>query len=339
MMSLTQWTQLTQLSAWWLALPVLLLPILWHRQKREQTKAAPLASARFLPVSEPKQMRVWRWHDVLLLLLRCLMLLSLIALLADLVLPWRGDSVLVVPGTRADLVAHEARQAGFQEVQHLVLPDRDAIGWLHAHEREFKPEARLLVVGDVHMPASQPRLRHAVILRTQAAQPAALPEHHVAVFSGRADDWRRLFAAANGSWRIVIDAQPGPRTELVVWDLPEAPPATLRAPLWWVTDVHTFPELDKAARVDGMRVAQIGRGRVWQSSTWPPHDADAARALFAAWQRLHLGPQHWTMPAQVMAADHEAPAGPASGALREMLSTLLVVLFVLERMLTHARGR
>jgi hypothetical protein len=327
------------LSLWWLALPVLLLPILWHRQKREQTKAAPLASARFLPVSEPKQLRVWRWRDPVLLLLRCLMLAALIALLADLVLPWRGDSVLVAPGTDAALVEREAQQAGFKEAQRLNLPTVDAIGWLHAHEREFKPEARLLVVGDAVMPAVLPRLRHTVTLRTTTKPAAAPAERHVAVFSEHAEDWRRLFAAAKGSWNVVVDAQPGPRTELLVWDMPEAPPATLRAPLWWVIDAHAFPELDKAGQVDGMRVAGSSRGRVWQVDGQPLHDLDAARAMFAAWQRLHLGPQPYTAPAQALVLDVKAPAGPASGALREMLATALVVLFVLERMLTHARRR
>jgi hypothetical protein len=326
-------------SLWWLALPVLLLPILWHRQKRERTDAAPLASARFLPVSEPKQRRVWRWADVLLLLLRCLMLLAVIALLADLVLPWRGDSVLVLPGVDAGAVEREARQAGFKDAPRLALPDADAINWLHAHEREFKPEARLLVVGDAVMPAVLPRLRHALTLRTNSARPAAPPERHVAVFSQRADDWRRLFAAAKGSWRIVVDAQPGPATQVLVWDLPEAPPATLRAPLWWVTDARAFPELDKASQVDGMRVAAGARGRVWQADDWPPHDADAARALFAAWQNLHLGPQPFVMPARALAADAQAPAASAGGALREALAMALVVLFVLERMLTHVRRR
>jgi hypothetical protein len=54
------------MSLWWWALPVVLLPILWHRQKREQAKTAFLASARFLPAAEPKQQRVWRWHDEIL---------------------------------------------------------------------------------------------------------------------------------------------------------------------------------------------------------------------------------------------------------------------------------
>jgi hypothetical protein len=330
-------------SLWWLALPVLVLPILWHRQKRERTKAAPLASARFLPKAEPKQLRVWRLNDVLLLLLRCLMLLALIALLADPVLPWRGDSVLVLPGTPQAVVDRLEREASFAGAQRVALPRVDAIAWLHAHEREFKPESRLLVLGDAAMPSTPPRFRHAIQWRADTAQPAAPVEHHVAVFSARTDDWRRLFAAASPAWRIVVDAQPGPRTDLVVWDQPEAPPGTLRAPLWWASDARLFPELAQAARVDGLRVAASARGRVWAPAqaqdAWAPRDADAARALFAAWQRLQLGPQAYPMPVQATAADGGAPAGPASGALRAFLATLLVALFALERMLTHARRR
>jgi hypothetical protein len=286
------------MSMWWWALPVVLLPILWHRQKREQTKTSQLATARFLPMAEPKMQRVWRWHDVILLALRCLLLVTLIALLADLVLPWRGDTVLVVPGTPPAAVDKEAGQ-------RIMLPDRDAVTWLHAHEREFEPDARLVVVGDAVMPAVLPRFRHAVELRTAAAA-AAPVERHVAVFSDRADAWRRLFTAAEGTWHIVVDTAPGPRTELVVWDRPDTPPAGLRAPLW---------------------------------RTQLPHDADGARAWFAAWQRQYPGVQPYTAPAQALAPDAAAPAGPASGALRHWLGLALVVLFASERIVTHVRRR
>ena len=60
------------ISLWWFALPVLLLPIWWHRQKKERTNVAMLATARFLPATSPEQQRVWRWVHVTLLLLRCL---------------------------------------------------------------------------------------------------------------------------------------------------------------------------------------------------------------------------------------------------------------------------
>lgn len=327
-------------SLWWWALPVLILPILWHRQKREQTKSAPLASARFLPVAQPKQLRVWRWSDPVLLLLRCLLLATLIALLADLVLPWRGDTVLVVPGTAPALVDQEA--AGLKEARRMTLPDRDAVNWLHAHEREFKPEARLLVVGDVAMPATLPRFQHAVVLRSQAAAPAGV-ERHVAVFSGRPDAWRRLFAAPAGALRYVVDARPGPKTELIVWDLPEAPPAGMRAPLWWIGDARVFPELAKYKEAGRIRYADSARGRLWTMETWPlagdDDAADDARALLAAWQRLQYPPQPFTAPPQVLTADAKAPAGPAGGALRDMLSIALLVLFALERIVTHVRRR
>jgi hypothetical protein len=327
-------------SLWWWALPVLLLPILWHRQKREQTKTAPLASARFLPAAQPKQLRVWRWSDPLLLLLRCLLLATLIALLADLVLPWRGDALFVVPGTDPALVEKQA--ANFKQAQRLTLPDRDAVNWLHAHEREFKPEARLVVVGDIAMPATLPRFRHPVLLRPelrpQAAAPATI-ERHLAVFSQRPDEWRRLFAAPGALQRYVIDAQPGSKTELIVWDLPEAPPATLRAPLWWVGDARVFPELAKAAQAGAIRYADSAHGRLWSMDAWPLADADGARALLESWQRLQYPPQPFTAPAQMLAAEGSVPAGPASGALREMLSLALLVLFALERILTHVRRR
>lgn len=337
---------MTSFSLWWLALPVVVLPIRWHRQKRERTESAPLASARFLPAAEPKQRRVWRLQDVLLLLLRCLLLIVLIAFLADPVLPWRGDAVLVMPGVDAAMVQREAGTNGFTNAAWIALPDRDAIAWLHAHEREFTPEAKLLVVGDVAMPAAPPRFRHAVTLRASGAPSVPPAERHVAVVGPRADDWRRLFAAANraangadGPWHIVVDARPGPRTDLIVWDRTDAPPAALQAPLWWVGDARGFPELASAVLVDGMRVASGSRGRVWQSDTWPPRDADAARALLAAWQDLHLGPQPYAMPARTFAADARAPAGPDEGALRRALAIALVSLFVLERMLTHVRRR
>jgi hypothetical protein len=325
-------------TSWWWTLPVVLLPILWHRRKRAQTKTAPLASARFLPDARPQQQRVWRWHDVVLLLLRCLLLVTLIAFLAGLVPAWRGDTVLVVPGTPSAVVAREA--AAFKDAPRIDLPDRDFAAWLHAHEREFAPRARLLVVGDAVMPAVLPRFRHTVLLRTSSMQ-APPAERHVAVFSERPDAWRRLFAAAEGSWHVVVVAVPGPRTDVIVWDRPDAPPAGLRAPLWWVANADAFPELAGAANIDGMRWADSPRGRLWHADGWPPRDPDGARALFAAWQRLHVGPLPYTAPAQVLVADAAAPdagsANAASGALRRWLGLALVVLFALERSVTHAR--
>jgi hypothetical protein len=325
-------------SLWWWALPVLLLPILWHRQKREQTRAAPLATARFLPQSEPVQLRVWRWSDVLLLLLRCLLLLALIALLADPVLPWRGDSVLVAPGADPAFVDRQVREAGLAEARRIDLPGRDAYRWLHEHEREFTPQARLLLVGDVAMPATLPRLRHPITVRTQAA--AAQPsERHVAIYSGRAEEWRKLFAALDGPQRYVFDDQAGAKTGLVIWDLPQSPPPGLHAPLWWVADTSAFPELRKAPQAGGLHYLDSPRGRLWSAAWLPPRDAAGARTMFETWQRLHVGPTPHTAPPQAPGVDARASAGPTGGALRDALATALLVLFALERILTHVRRR
>jgi hypothetical protein len=327
-------------SLWWWALPVLLLPILWHRQKREQTQSEPLATARFLPALSPVQLRVWRWNDLLLLLLRCLLLATLIALLADPVLPWRGNSVLVVPGADPAFVDKQVVDAGLAEARRIDLPGRDAYRWLHEHEREFEPQARLLLAGDVAMPAALPRLRHAVTLRPQAALAVTPPsEHHVAVVGPRIEEWRKLFAALEGPQRYVLDAQPGPKTELLIWDTPQAPPPGLRAPLWWVADSSAFPELAKAPQLGELHYLDSPRGRLWAAPWLAPHDAAAARTLFASWQRLHAGVQPYTAPPQAPIVDARAPAGPNGGALRDALAAALLVLFALERMLTHVRRR
>jgi hypothetical protein len=325
-------------SLWWLALPVLALPIWWHRQKREQKQAEVLATARFLPRAEPKQVRVWRWSDPLLLLVRCLLLAALVAWLADPVVSWRGDTVIVAAGTDAAWVERQAGELGLREAKRIELPAPDALGWLRAHEREFKPDARLLVVGDLPMPATQPRFAHRVELRT-LAKPLAKSEHHVAIVSDRAAAWTSLFSALDGPLRFVVDAAPGAGTELVIWDVAQPPPAGLRAPLWWVTDAGAFPELKQARDVDGMRYTDSARGRLWSSPAWPPKDADGARKLFETWQQLHYAPLAYTAPAAVLAPADAAPGAPAGGALRDALMWVLAALFALERMLTHVRRR
>jgi hypothetical protein len=323
-------------SWWWIALPVLLLPIWWHRQKRERVKAAPLATARFLPRADPQQLRIWRWTDRLLLLVRCLLLVGVIALLADPALPWRGDTVLVAPGTDPAWLDRQIADAGFKDARRLALPAGDPLAWLASHEREWKAGARLLVAGNVTMPAVQPRFRHRVELRT-SAPPFANPEHRIAVVSKRAAQWRVLFAALEG--RYVVTDTPDPRSELVVWDVADAPPASLRASLWWIGDASAFPELRNAPMVDGIRYADSARGRLWSSAAWPPANADAARSLFESWQRLHYAPVAYPAPSQVLAANSTTPMPPATGALHDFLIGALAALFALERILAHASRR
>jgi hypothetical protein len=323
-------------SLWWISLPVLLLPVWWHRQKRERVKAELLATARFLPRADPQQRRVWRWADRILLIVRCLLLLGVIALLADLVLPWRGDSVLVAPGTDTAWLERQVAEAGFQKAPRIALPALDPLAWLASHEREFKPRARLLVAGDIPMPALQPQFRHQVELRT-SAQPVAKADRHVAVVSKRPDRWRTLFAALEGPQRYVVSDAPEARTELIVWDVPEAPPAGVRAPLWWIGDASAFPELRNAPSIESIRYADSARGRLWSVS--PPADADAARGLFDTWQQLHLAPLAFSAPSGALAATPAARLGDDIGALRAQLLAAIVALFALERILTHASRR
>lgn len=322
--------------SWWLALPVLLLPILWHRQKRESVKAAPLATARFLPAADPRQVRVWKWSDVLLLLLRCLLLAAVIARLADLVFPWRGDAVLVVPGAGSAWVERQAEAAGMQQADRIELGGRDALAWFATHEREWKDDARILIVGDVTMPAAMPRFRHRVTLRTQAAAASAKPRT-VSVASGRPQAWRSFFAAASTSGQPYAIGENKP--ELVVWDHAAPPPRSRQAPLWWASEPSAFPQLAtaKAAGLTGLRYADTPQGRVWTAGAMPPQDPASAARLFETWQRLHYAPVPYTAPSQVLQPVPDAPQASGSGALRPFLNLLLIVLFAAERILTHVR--
>jgi hypothetical protein len=326
------------MSNWWWALALLLLPLWWHRQKRERADAQPLATARFLPRADPWERRVWRWADRTLLLVRLLLLTAATAWLADLVLPWRGESVLVVPGTDSAWAAQQAAGAGFGKARRIDLAAPDAFSWFAQHEREWRPGARVLMVGSVPMPAAMPRLAHEVIVRVKP-MPFATTEHHVAIVSKRAGQWRNLFAALDGPQRYVVDTEPDSRSELVVWDVPGTPPAAARAPLWWIVDASDFPELKNAPAVDGMRYADSARGRLWSSDRWPPADPDAARVLFETWQHLHFAPVAYPVPAQALAAAPAAAMVPASGALHYLLAFVLAALFALERILAHASRR
>lgn len=326
-------------SLWWLALPVLLLPVWWHRQKREQTRTLPLASARFVPRIEPNQVRVWRWVDVLLLVVRCLLLAAVVAWLADPVLPWRPDTVVAVQGTDAAWAEQQVAAAGLKAPQRIDLPAAQVLEWVRTHQREWRTDARVLVLGDVPMPASLPAFRHRVQLVTARAAPQGAVRH-VVIVSERAQEWRRLFAALDGADRYVIDTEPGAKADLIIWDVPRAPSAGLRAPLWWVADASAFPELRDARQVDGMRYADsASRGRLWSSAAWPPKDADSARRLFETWQRLHFAPAPYTAPSQTIQTRRVWRPDEAEGELRTMLAWLVVALFAVERILTHARRR
>jgi hypothetical protein len=335
---------------WWLALPVLLLPVWWHRQKRQRLKAEALATARFLPSAPPEQLRVWQWRDQLLLLVRCLLLVVLIAWLAATVFPWRGDTVLVDAGADRAWAEQQIVAAGFGGATRMDLP-ADALQWLRQNEREWRADARLLIVaraGKIAMPARVQQFRHTVQLRTQDSTAAARKaELHVALSSVAANTatWHALFAAfdtAAGAHHALA-AEPDAQSSLIVWDHPGvAAPVNWRAPQWWVGDARTVPELANgtALTVNGIafKYADTQRGRVWSSDAFPPRDAAKARALYEAWQLLASAPAAaYAMPSQQFAVVRSAlPA--VNGAMPERwLALLLLALFMLERILAHAR--
>ena len=346
---------------WWLALPVLLLPVWWHRQKRRRTQAEPLATARFLPAAPPRQMRVWRWDDVPLLLLRCLLLAALIAWLAVVALPWRGDTLLIAADVPPAWAEQQAAQAGMAGAQRMPLPDA-VLPWLQAHEHEWRKDAKLLVLAtQVAMPAQLPKLAHVVDIRiapkATVAQPAAPTVLPVALVTSpeRKAAWRALFAAfdAAGGARVrhavteSDSAEAPPQAALIVWDRAAPPPAGWRAPLWWLPSaaLPLAPGVERAAvqtlRVNGvpLQVTDSPRGRLWASDAWPPQDADGARALYETWHALHVPPEAWPLAAQTLPARRAAPLAMADARPDSWLAYALLALFILERLVTHVRRR
>lgn len=348
---------LSSYPLWWFALPVLLLPIWWHRQKRQRLKAELLATARFLPVAAPEQLRVWQWRDRILLLVRCLLLLALIAWLAATIFPWRGNTVLIDAGADKAWAEREIGTAGFSDAPRIDLPP-DALQWLRQHERDWRPDARLLIVaraGQIPMPARLPRFNHQVEVRTmpvtnQEATPAVV-RHPVVLSTTSVSDavWRSLFGAfdkaGNGSNRYVMANVPDMNTGLVVWDVPgEAPPASWRPPHWWIATnaARAFPELKNASAItiNGVTLKYVDspRGRLWTSDAFPPRDADTARALYEAWQSLNAAPATaYPMPSQAFTKGLAPSPGRIDAKAAAWLAYVLFALFILERILAHAR--
>ncbi|MGV7208108.1 hypothetical protein ACLB1G_09650 [Oxalobacteraceae bacterium A2-2] len=382
---------LSYFPVWLLALPVLLLPVWWHRQKRQRIKAEPLATARFLPSAPPEQLRVWQWRDRILLLVRCLLLIALVAWLALVVFPWRGDTVLLDSGLEPAWAEKQIAAAGMGGARRITLDEIGALdraaatgraagtpagaarslrvaddsapvpvlSWLRRNERDWNPSARLMVVARadrIAMPARVPQFAHLVELRLQPAAPsaaaaAASKPHHVAIAApeARLPAWRALFAAfavaGAGAERYELTEAPDAATELIIWDQPGSPPADWRAPLWWLgaASVSALPELAKPATlvtlvINGitLQYADSPRGRLW-SANWPLHDADGARAIFESWQALTRAAQPYPAPSQTLAAARSVVPPMDAPEPAPWLAYALAVLFMLERILTHAR--
>ncbi|MYM21348.1 hypothetical protein GTP46_01615 [Duganella sp. FT135W] len=381
---------LSSYPLWWLALPVLLLPIWWHRQKRQRVKAESLATARFLPSAPPEQLRVWQWRDKLLLVVRCLMLVTLIAWLAATILPWRGDTVLIDSGADPAWVEKEIAAAGFSTATRMPLPD-DALQWLRTNERDWRSDAKLLLIaraGQIAMPARVPQFSHQLSIRTQlaAAQEAPIAalraaatdkaETHIALAAPatRVTAWRSLFAAfdsvGDAARHYKLTSEPDARTTLIVWDTQNAePPPTWRAADWWIAAASplaaapspvdavrvsaastpaaraalaTFPELANASTltINGLtlKYTDSPRGRLWTSDVFPPRDADTARALYEAWQLLAAAPAPaYATPSQIFTAARSTLPAIADAKPASWLAFALLALFMIERILAHAR--
>lgn len=323
---------------WWLALLVLLLPVWWHMRKRERSRTDLLATARFLPAAAPQQQRVLRWTDVPLLLVRLALLTALIAWLAVLVLPWKGDTVFIDASLESSpWAAQQMQSAGMSAAAREPLPD-DMWNWLVLHEHEWRPGARFLILAPgAVMPALRPSLAHTADLRI-APKPApaarrAPRERHVVVAAPpqRMASWQALFAAfgtaGDGANRYVVEDTPSAATELIVWDRDDAePPGNWKAPLWWRT-----------AGADGQ--IQTPQGLVWKATQWPLHDVDAARALYERWQSATVRPAPYPMQAQVIGAERAKPLPARQARAPEWLALALLALFAIERILSHARRR
>lgn len=331
------------MSWWWLAMPVLALPVWWHRQRREQARGGTLATARFATPAVPAQLRAWRWQDKTLLALRCALLLVLIAYLAAPVIGWRGDTVLIVPGADPAWIEQTVGASGMGHAARLALPDTHALEWWSGHEDAWRRGARIVVIGDVFMPAQQPVLAHRVELRTTPAGRSA-PARHVVIHSAQPAAWLAFFrAASTGSVHYVVDQQPAAGTALVVWDDASPPPAGMRAPLWWATVPAAFPELSGAARrADIVRaITDTPHGRVWLLDRGTAGQPGSASALFEAWQELHYPAAPYTAPSQVLDGHSpQAPAGPDDGGgadARRLFGITLLALLAAERLLAHVR--
>jgi hypothetical protein len=318
---------------WWFALPLLLLPVWWHMRKRERTRTDLLATARFLPAAAPQQQRVLRWSDIPLLLVRMALLAALIAWLAVLAMPWKGDTVFIDASLESSpWAAQQMQSAGMAGAVRERLP-ADLWNWLALNEHEWRPGARFLVLTPgAPMPALRPRLAHGIDLRLApaSARPAPRARHVVVVAPAeRIANWRALFAAfstaADGANRYVLSDTPSPATELIVWDHRDAdPPSSWKAPLWWRT-----------SGADGQRATP--QGLTWTATQWPLHDVDAARDLYERWQAATALPAAYPMQAQVIEAARGKPLPAPLTRSPDWLALALLALFAFERILSHVR--
>ena len=87
-----------------------------------------------------------------------------------------------------------------------------------------------------------------------------------------------------------------------------------------------------------LKYADSPRGRLWTSEAFPPRDADTARAVFEAWQSLSAAPAPaYPMPSQTLATARAFSPANIDARPATWVAYVLLALFLLERILAHAR--
>lgn len=319
---------------WWLALPMLILPLWWHRQRRQQDSAQSLATARFLPASDPRLQSVWRWRQILLLLLRLLMLLCLLALIAGIFYRGRSDTIFVSRladkswvqqqlnevNKQSSLPWSAAKVVEFCPETECEIASDNILHWLALHQHEWQANSRWLVLADpaaTRMSAIEPDFQQSIELRVEPNTVKQRTTHaetvNVLVKSSRYPEWQAWFKAFEQSLdgRIKFELREQLEKsfklpiELVIWESPLAPAAELNARLWWIRDQSTFSERGKdldtneSVKAFGITVFDTKQGRVWllsEKHDWPLHDLLQAKRLFEFWRSVQA--QRQTFPAQ-----------------------------------------
>lgn len=360
---------------WWLLLPLLGLPIWWHRQRRHTQKIKTLATTKFLPSAPPQLLRVWRWRDILLLILRCLMLTTLLAILAGLFWSWRGDTVFIAKNLDAKWVQNTLQESGFEHAQKIIyctendqdsaceVHTHDLLFWLAQQQAQWQPQARWLVLAtadQLPMSGTKPVLQHEVSIRIAPRdinKPTKKTQMFIAINSARMDEWRRLFsafeAAGTANQTFILSEKYEPQAALVIWD--QALPLDNKwiAPLIWQTvdkeisldkniEISTNPYLKSLQITDS--IYKNSQNEVWtqvwsvnRKTDWPLQGIEDAKKLFEAWQSVNsVGT---AMQSQTIKIDkHSRPSITAIETnLQNYLLSLFIILFAIERSLTHVR--
>ncbi len=324
-------------SWWWLGLPLMALPIWWHRQRRQQTSAQPLATARFLAQTDPRLQSVWRWRQLLLLILRLLMLACLLALVAGIFYRGRGDTIFISEQADKTWVQQQLSQSKKEaggdwsnakiervcvEASCSVQTDQ-ILPWLAHHQHEWKRGSKWLVLAsasDGQISALLPQFDNALDLRIS---PLTSPEKllpatiSIVVKSARFAEWQAWFKVFEQTLdgRLHFDVKEQWNTKvpasLVVWESPLAPTAEWQAPLWWLSEASAFAadiENAKDKRTSesealsalGLRAFETKQGRVWlksANSDWPLNELGGAKRLFETWRALQSQPQGFPLQA------------------------------------------